>query len=123
MGNHDSISGAEIVLMIEALDSFIGSPEDAMHARSREDRDRLLPYSQLRRRFKDAVHMSFYSRAHGWLEDELSRERIALSDKLHSRLAELLRDPQANRRGVREGFVAAFRELREVRQSTPRPLS
>jgi len=53
----------------------------------------------------------------------LSRERIALSDQLHSTLAELLRDPQANRRSVRQSFVAAMQELREARQSTPRPLS
>ncbi len=123
MSDHGSISGAELVLLIEALDSFIGSPEDAMHARSREDRDRLLPYSQLRRRLKDAVHMSFYSRADGWLDDELSRERIALTDKLHSRLVAFLLDPKANRRSVKEGFVTAVQELREVRQSTPRPLS
>jgi hypothetical protein len=94
-----------------------------MHALSREERDRLLSYSGLRRRLKDAVHMSFYSRANGWLNDELSRERIALTDKLHSRLVALLRDPKANRRSVREGFVTAMQELREARQSTPRPLS
>lgn len=111
------------MLLIDALDVYIGSPEDAVHGRSQEARDRLMPYNQLRRRLKEAIHMSFYSRANNWLEDELSRERIAFSDKLHSKLAELLRDPRANRRSVREGFVAAMQELREVRQSTPRPLS
>jgi hypothetical protein len=48
---------------------------------------------------------------------------MALTDKLHSRLAELLREPGASRRTVREGFVKAVQELREVRQSKPRPLS
>ena len=48
---------------------------------------------------------------------------IVLTDKLHTRLAASLNDLKATRRTVREGFVAAIRELREVRQSTPRPLS
>jgi hypothetical protein len=82
-----------------------------------------MPYTRLRRRLKDAVRMSFYDRARGWLDSELRRERIALTDKLHSRLAELMRDPKATRRTVKEGFVAAIRELREERQSPPRPLS
>jgi hypothetical protein len=123
MAGYESLTGGEMVLLIEALDVYIGSPEDAVHALSEEKRERLLPYDLLRRRLKEAIHMSFYSRANNWLEDELSRERIALSDKLHSRLAELLSDPRANRRNVREGFAAAMQELREVRQSKPRPLS
>jgi len=57
------------------------------------------------------------------LEAELRRERIALTDALHTRLAALLRDPAANRRSVRNGFVAAIQELREKRHAPPRPLS
>jgi len=67
--------------------------------------------------------MSYFDNAHGWLESELARERIALKDKLHSRLADALRDPKATRRTVREAFVAAIRELREERQSAPNPQS
>jgi hypothetical protein len=47
--------------------------------------------------------MSFYDAPRGWLEAELGRERTALADKLHSRLAELLRAEGATRRSVREG--------------------
>ena len=72
---------------------------------------------------KESVRMSFYDSASGWLDTELRRERIALTDAIHTRLAALLRDPSANRRSVRHGFVAAIQELREKRQSTPRPLS
>jgi hypothetical protein len=67
--------------------------------------------------------MSFYDRARGWLDGELQRERIALTDKLHHRLPDLMRDPKATRRSVRTGFVEAMRELREERPSTPRPVS
>jgi hypothetical protein len=67
--------------------------------------------------------MGFFESANGWLDRELRAERVALTDNLHSRLAEMLRDPKASRRTIREGFVAAIRELREERQSTPRPLS
>jgi hypothetical protein len=67
--------------------------------------------------------MSFYDTARGWLDAELARERLALSDKLFSCLCELIEGPGANRRSVREGYAATMRELREVRQSTPRPLS
>jgi hypothetical protein len=67
--------------------------------------------------------MSFYDSARGWLDAELRQERIALTDALHTRLAALLRDPAANRRSVRHGFVVAIQELREKRQLPPRPLS
>jgi hypothetical protein len=57
------------------------------------------------------------------LDAELRRERFDLTDKQNTRLMELMKDPKATRRTVREGFVEAMRELREERQSTPRPLS
>ena len=48
------------------------SPEEkgAMGALSREQRAKL----------KQAVHMSFYEGASGWLDRELARERVALTD-------------------------------------------
>jgi hypothetical protein len=67
--------------------------------------------------------MSFYDRARNWLDSELRREHVELTDKLHSRLMDLLREPGTSRRTVREGFVKAVRELRDVRQSRPRPPS
>jgi hypothetical protein len=78
-----------------------------------------MPYSRARNRLREAV--SFYDSARGWLDAELRRERIDLTDKLHTRLAELMKDPKAIRRTVREGSVATIKELREERQSTPRP--
>jgi hypothetical protein len=77
----------------------------------------------LRSRLKRALRMSSYDSASGWLEAELARERLRLSDRLIARLCELLIAPGANRRSVREGYAAAIRELREERQSTPRPFS
>lgn len=67
--------------------------------------------------------MSFYDTAGHWLDDELRRERMALTDALHTRLASLLRDPAATRRSIRHGFVVAIQELREKRHSRPKPLS
>jgi len=52
--------------------------------------------------------MSFYDTAGHWLDDELRRERMALTDALHTRLASLLRDPAATRRSIRHGFVVAI---------------
>jgi hypothetical protein len=120
---NDALLGDEIVLLFEALDKLIPLPEDTAHAEKAEVRFVWMPYTGLRRRLKEAVRMSFYDRARGWLDAELRRERIALTDKLHSRFSQLLKDPKATRRTVREGFVVAIRELREERQSPPRPLS
>jgi hypothetical protein len=122
-GERDGLTGEEIVLLIEALDALIPFSEDTAFTASPEERARWAPYSGVRSRLKQAVGMSFYDPARGWLDAELRRERIALTDKLHTRLAELLREEGATRRSLREGFVAAIRDLRETRQSTPRPLS
>ena len=123
--DNGDLDGAEIVIIIEALDALLPYAEDTGYwpKASDEERARWAPYRELRARLKQAIHMSFYDRAATWLDSELHRERVDLTDKLHSRLAELLREPKASRRTVREGFVAAIRELREVRQSRPRPLS
>ena len=123
MDSHDGLSGPEIVLLIEALDALIPFREDTAHGYSDQERERWLPYSLLRGRLKDQIHMSFYDAARGWLDAELARERLALSDKLFSSLCELMRVPGATPRSVRDGYTATMRELREVRQSTPRPLS
>jgi hypothetical protein len=119
----DEFSGADVVMLIEALDALLPQREENQRLLSDAERDRWAPYWQLRRRLKSAVRMSFYDAASGWLDAELSRERVALSDALHTRLASLLRDPAASRKSIRHGFVAAIQELREKRQSTPRPLS
>ena len=121
--DENGLSGEEIVLLIEALDALIPYSEESQRVMSDEERRRWTSHWQLRRRLKEAIHMSFYDTASGWLDAELRRERIALTDALHTRLAALLRDPNAGRRSVRHGFVAAIQELREKRQSTPRPLS
>jgi hypothetical protein len=117
------LTGPEIVLLIEVLDAIIPFRDDARHVATEVERHRWQAHHLLRSKLKAAVHMSFYDRASGWLEAELARERQALTDKLASRLAELMREPGATRRSVREGFLAFARELRQSRQSTPRPLS
>lgn len=113
-------------MLIEGLDAIIpfdGNGSWGSPSLSEAERRQWAPYNILRARLKGIVHMSFYDHARGWLDAELARERIAITDKLHSRLAELLREPKATRRSVKQGFVTALRELREVRQSKPRPLS
>jgi hypothetical protein len=67
--------------------------------------------------------MSFFDRAKDWLDAELRREREATTDRLFTRLAQLMGEPNATRRSVREGFVATVREIKESRQSPARPLS
>ena len=123
MGEQDTLSGEEVVLLIEAPDALLPQREENQRLMTDEEREQWAPYCLLRRRLKAAVRMSFYDTAYGWLDRELHRERIALTDALHTSLAALLRDPAANRRSVRHGFVAAIQELREKRHSTPRPLS
>ena len=125
MPTDDELDGSEIVMIIEALDALLPFAEDTRlwSQLSPEERERWIPYRVLRGRLKEAVHMSFYDRARSWLDRELREERFALTDKLHSRLLELLREPGASRRTVREGFIRAIQELRETRQSKPRPLS
>ena len=123
MGEPDTLSGEEVVLLIEALDALLPQREENQRLMTDEERERWAPYWLLRRRLKSAIRMSFYDTAQGLLESELRRERIALADALHTRFEALLRDPAANRRSLRIGFVAAVQELREKRHSTPRPLS
>jgi hypothetical protein len=117
------LDGREIVLLIEALDHFIGRPEGVgpWDDVSEEELVRLGPYRMLRSRLKRVVRMSFYDTARTWLDDELRQERIAITDRLLSILAGLLKDPAMNRRTIREAFVATSRELREKRQSRQRP--
>ena len=117
------LSAPDIIMLVEGLDALIPFREGMGARLSDEELERWEPYRNLRVRLKQAAHMSFYDDARGWLEAELRQERIALTDKLHSRLAACLEEPKATRRTVHEGFVAAIRELREARQSTPRPLS
>jgi hypothetical protein len=117
------LDGAEVVLLIQALDALIPFTDESRYLASKVERHTWAQHNILRGKLKESIHMSFYSRADTWLESELQAERIALTDKLHSRLAELLREPGATRRTVREGFVSTIQELRETRQSKPRPLS
>ena len=114
------------IVMVEALDALLPSQEGRGSWTQYMNGSELAhwaPYRQLRNRLKQVVHMSFYDGGAHWLESELREERIAITDKLFSRLCELLRDPKGNRRSVREGYSATSRELREARQSRPRPLS
>jgi hypothetical protein len=125
MQDDDHLETEEILLLIESLDALIPGREGSttwLHA-SEEDQVRWGPYRRLRGKLKKAIHMSYFDSAYGWLDAELRQERIALTDRLHTRLAEMLKDPKATRRTIREGFVASIRELRESRQSPPRPLS
>jgi hypothetical protein len=109
VSDEEGLSGAEIVLLIEALDALIPFGEDTAYTVPWEERERWAPYSTLRHRLKEAVRMSFDDGARGWLDTELSRERIALTDKLNALFEALLRDPGAHRRSMRHGFVAAIR--------------
>ncbi len=121
---NNELTGPDIVLLIEALDMLLFSKEGGwIDQHAPESHERTGPYHELRNRLKQAVHMSWYDRASGWLDSELARERIALSDQLFTALCEVLRQPKATPRSVREAYVAANRELREHRQSQPRPLS
>jgi hypothetical protein len=119
----DEFSGADVVMLVEALDALLPQREENQRLLSDAERERWAPYWQLRRRLKAAVRMSFYDTARGWLGGELRRQRIALTDALHTRVAALLRDPAATRRSIRHGFVVAVQELREKRHLPPRPLS
>jgi hypothetical protein len=51
-------------------------------------------------------------RSRGRLDAELRREREATTDKLFSRLADLMGDAKATRRTVRGGFVSTIREAK-----------
>jgi hypothetical protein len=119
------LSGEDVLLLLEALEAFLPSPEAGGEWAKLpvEEREHWQPYTALRRRLKNQAGMSFFDRPGRWLEDELRRERNGFGDKLFSRLAELLRDPRATRRRVREGFSAALRELREERQISAAPRS
>ena len=115
----------EIVMLIEGLDALIkaGEGNDYWLRATGEERERWMPYRQLRARLKEQIHMSFYDNAARWLDSELYRERLELTQNLLGRLNGLLRDERATRRSIREGFIAAINELRETRQSKPKPLS
>ena len=119
----DRLSGPEIVLLIEALDAMIPFTEETRYLSSKVDRHTWRDQDALRQKLKQAVGMSFYDHAKGWLDGELRREREAVTERLFSRLSELMHEPGATRRTVREGFVAMVREVKETRQSNIRPLS
>ena len=120
------LTGPEIVMLVEALDALLPSQEGRGAWSEHMNGSELAhwaPYRQLRSRLKRVVHLSFYDGAAHWLESELREERFAITDKLFSRVCELLGDTKTNRRTVREAYSATSRELREARQSKPRPLS
>ena len=116
MPTDDDLDGGEVVMIIEALDALLPFAEDTRYwsQLSPDERERWMPYRVLRGRLKEAVHMSFYDRARNWLDSELRGERIALTERLHTRLAELLRTPGATRRtrarGLRQGDPGAARD-------------
>jgi hypothetical protein len=123
--NEEGLSAPEIVMLVEGLDALIraGEGNDYWLRAGEEERERWMPYRQLRARLKEQIHMSFYDNAARWLDSELYRERLELTQNLLGRLTNLLRDEKATRRSIREGFIAAMSELREVRQSKPKPLA
>jgi hypothetical protein len=62
-------------MLIEGLDALIPGQEGNqswLHA-SREEHERWDPYGMLRARLKEAVHMSFFDNARGWLEADCVR--------------------------------------------------
>ena len=87
-------------MLIEALDALLPYGEENQRFLTGAERECWALYWQLRSRLKGAVHMSFYDSASGWLDAELRRERIALTDVLNTRLAAVLRNPAANRKSV-----------------------
>jgi hypothetical protein len=119
----NELSAPEAVLIIELLDAVIPFTEESRYLASENDRFAWHAHDALRRKLKAAIGMSFFDRAKGWLDSELRREREAATAKLFTRLAELMREPNATRRSVREGFVATVREMKERRQSPTKPLS
>ena len=118
-----TLSGPEIVLLIEALDAVIPFPENLRHTATEVDRYVWQEHHNLRRKLKASVGMSFYDRSKGWLDEELRRERNATAEHLFTALGELLRQPGATRRSVKAGFGAAVKQIYEARQSRPKPLS
>jgi hypothetical protein len=95
VGDETTLSGVEIVMLIEGLAALIPFHEDTAYGHSSEERERWVEYSKLRQRLKQAVCMSFYDVSRGWLDQELRREREALINKLHAILVDLLRPPGA----------------------------
>ena len=118
----DRLTGEELLLIPNALEAFLPALEDGGHWSkfTLEEVQRWEPCAMLRRSLKTQIGMSFFDRPGRRLKLELHRERIAFGDKLFGRLCDLLKDPKASRRNIREGFGAAY-QLREDRQSEPRP--
>ena len=120
----EGLSGPEIVMLIEGMDALTkaGEGNDYWRRASQADRERWMPHRQLRAKLKGQVHMSFYDYAARWLDSELYRERLELTQNLLGRLNGLLRDERQH--GVAlEKAIAAINELRETHQSKPKPLS
>jgi len=63
--SEDELSGADIVMLIEALDALLPNSEDNHQLMTPEERERWLPYCQARHRLKRAVRTSFYDNARG----------------------------------------------------------
>lgn len=62
MPDEDGLSGEEIVLLIEALDALIPYAEENRGVISDDERRRWTSHWQLRRRLKEAIHMSSTTR-------------------------------------------------------------
>ena len=117
----DDLTGDEILLLVEALDAFMpprGTESPAWGQSppwTAEQKARYEPFATLRYRLAHAAGMGFYDKGRTFLDTALEHERVALTEALHSRLVKLLTHDGLTRRQLREGMIAAFRELRDVR--------
>jgi hypothetical protein len=78
------------------------------------------PFAVLRYRLAHATGMGFYDAGRTFLDSALRHERYALTDALHGRMSELLKQETLTRRQFRSGLIAAFQELRHVRYTWSR---
>ncbi len=102
------LSGPEIVLLLEALDSLIPGVEGTglWISATEDERQRWEPYRILRRKLQVAVGMAYHASARGWLKENLRLERDATLQLLHSRLWKLLAQPTMTRSALRAGIVS-----------------
>lgn len=116
-----SLSGADLLLLVEALDAFIppqGSGSIAWGSSppwTEEQRQRFEPFALLRYRLAEAVGMGFFDTGRTFLDNALREERQALIQAVRVRLSALLEQEGLTRRQLRDGMIPAYRELVEHR--------
>jgi hypothetical protein len=113
------LTPGEILLLIEALDAFV--PARGGHAWgmrkpwTEDDKERFRPYAALRLRLRHQAGMGFYDEGRTFLDSALREELYELTDKLHARMSDLLKQPGLTCGQFRAGMVAALQDLRDVR--------